>query len=75
MRANQGVLSAVAGAAMLASVAAHAASGPVGDISTSGNPSNWRLLPGQTFNGVSGAFDGVARLLFDTLSGILKTLH
>lgn len=46
-----------------------AAAGPVPTISNTSDPSNWRLLPGQSFNGVGGAMDGVARLLFDTPSG------
>lgn len=32
-------------------------------------PSNWRFTPGQTFNGVAGALDGVARLSFTTAAG------
>lgn len=30
------------------------------------DPSNWRLTAGSTFNGVAGAFDGTALLLFTT---------
>jgi hypothetical protein len=33
------------------------------------DPSNWRFLPGQTFNGVAGALDGVARLSFKNSEG------
>jgi hypothetical protein len=39
---------------------------------TTGNTSavsNWRFAPGQTFNGVAGALDGVARLSFTTSAG------
>jgi hypothetical protein len=39
---------------------------------TTGNttaPSNWRFAPGQVFNGVAGALDGVARLSFTNADG------
>ncbi|MYM29947.1 trypsin-like serine protease [Duganella sp. CY15W] len=32
-------------------------------------PSNWRFTPGQSFNGVAGALDGVARLSFSNSGG------
>ncbi|NRR32999.1 trypsin-like serine protease [Oxalobacteraceae bacterium] len=32
-------------------------------------PSNWRFEPGQVFNGVAGALDGVARLSFSNSGG------
>ncbi|MDT8999683.1 trypsin-like serine protease [Paucibacter sp. APW11] len=32
-------------------------------------PSNWRFAPGQVFNGVVGALDGVARLSFENAGG------
>ena len=32
-------------------------------------PADWRFLPGQSFNGVAGALDGVAMLSFETKSG------
>lgn len=32
-------------------------------------PSNWRFAPGQVFDGVAGALDGVARLTFTTSAG------
>jgi secreted trypsin-like serine protease len=38
-------------------------------ISNTSDPANWRLTPGQSFNGVTGALDGVARLLFTTPQG------
>lgn len=33
------------------------------------SPSDWRFTPGQTFNGVAGALDGVARLSFTNAGG------
>ncbi|MYM67663.1 trypsin-like serine protease [Pseudoduganella sp. FT55W] len=33
------------------------------------DPSNWHFLPGQSFNGVAGALDGVARLSFKNSAG------
>lgn len=33
------------------------------------DPADWRFLPGQSFNGVAGALDGVAMLSFETKSG------
>ncbi len=33
------------------------------------SPADWRFLPGQTFNGVAGALDGVARLSFSNSEG------
>jgi len=48
---------------------------PSGPVETSGNtsaPSNWRLEAGMNFNGVAGAFDGTALLLF-TASGLSGT--
>jgi hypothetical protein len=46
-------------------------SGPIAETANSSSPSNWRLTAGQTFNGVAGAFDGTALLLFTSsqLSG------
>lgn len=32
-------------------------------------PSDWRFLPGQAFNGITGALDGVARLSFSNAEG------
>jgi hypothetical protein len=32
-------------------------------------PANWRFAPGQSFNGVAGALDGVARLSFSNSGG------
>ena len=49
-----------------------AATGPVPNTSNSSAPSNWRLTAGSTFNGVAGAFDGTALLLF-TASGLSGT--
>lgn len=37
---------------------------PAQAISNTSDPANWRVLPGDTFNGVAGALDGTARLLF-----------
>jgi hypothetical protein len=47
-------------------------SGPVADTGNTSAPSNWRLTAGSTFNGVAGAFDGTALLLF-TASGLSGT--
>lgn len=63
-------LAAVA-ASLLAASAAHAGTGDAltpltGNTSA---PSNWRFTPGQAFNGVAGALDGVARLTFVTSAG------
>ncbi|RFP09334.1 PEP-CTERM sorting domain-containing protein [Duganella sp. BJB488] len=33
------------------------------------SPSNWRFVPGQAFNGVAGALDGVARLSYANAGG------
>ncbi|MTV39810.1 trypsin-like serine protease [Duganella radicis] len=33
------------------------------------DPSNWRFTPGQSFNGVAGALDGVARITFSNSAG------
>ncbi len=41
-------------------------SGRVPSTSNSSDVTNWRLTAGSTFNGVAGAFDGTARLLFTT---------
>lgn len=54
----------------LASSAAEAAIGVL--TPTTGNttaPSNWRFAPGQVFNGVAGALDGVAKLSFSNADG------
>ncbi len=32
-------------------------------------PADWRFLPGQSFNGIAGALDGVAMLSFETKGG------
>lgn len=45
------------------------ASLPAQATSNTTAPSNWRFSPGDVFNGVNGALDGVARLLFDTSGG------
>jgi len=47
-------------------------SGPVANTGNTSAPSNWRLTAGSTFNGVAGAFDGTALLLF-TASGLSGT--
>ncbi|MBJ7311096.1 trypsin-like serine protease [Rugamonas sp. CCM 8940] len=59
----------------LALIAAGAAQANSGDYVTplTGNtssPSNWHFLPGQSFNGVAGALDGVARLTFTKPGGV-----
>jgi len=51
----------LAAAALMAGAPAHAV------VSTT-DPANWVLSPGQAFNGVSGALDGVAKLLFTAAS-------
>jgi uncharacterized low-complexity protein len=67
-------LAAVASALLMA-FAAQAANQDmaVGAVDpTTGNtsaPSNWRFAPGQVFNGVAGALDGVAKLSFTTSAG------
>jgi len=79
------VLAPVAIAAAVVTMSAQAASGPVAapslyqvssgmvpDSSSSSSPTNWRLTAGSTFNGVAGAFDGTALLLF-TASGLSGT--
>ncbi|MFT7775550.1 trypsin-like serine protease [Roseateles sp.] len=38
------------------------------DTGNTSAPSNWRFAPGQVFNGVAGALDGVARLSFTAKS-------
>lgn len=54
-------------AALFASAAVAAA--PVPTTGNSSDPVNWRFAPGQSFNGVAGALDGVARLTFSNLGG------
>jgi len=49
-----------------------AASGPVPETGNTSSVANWRLTAGSTFNGVAGAFDGTALLLF-TSSGLTGT--
>jgi hypothetical protein len=44
------------------------ASGPVANTGNTSSPSNWRLTAGMTFNGVQGAFDGTALLMFTSSS-------
>ena len=39
------------------------------DTGNTSAASNWRFLPGQAFNGVAGALDGVARLSFSNANG------
>lgn len=60
---KRSLVSAAAAAALtVTALSAHA-------VSSTSSPSNWRLTPGQSFNGVSGALDGVARILFDNSAG------
>jgi hypothetical protein len=42
------------------------ASGPVATTGNTSGASNWRLTAGMAFNGIQGAFDGTALLLFTT---------
>lgn len=42
------------------------ATGPVANSGNTSAPANWRLTAGSTFNGIAGAFDGTALLLFTT---------
>jgi hypothetical protein len=70
---------ALAAAALVLSASAQAQMGSqlavndtVGRTPTTGNtsaPSNWRFAPGQVFNGVAGALDGVAQLSFSNSQG------
>jgi len=59
MKLNRTLLSAAVASALTV--------GAIGSALATGNtsaPSNWRLTAGSTFNGVAGAFDGTALLLF-----------
>lgn len=59
----------IAGITISTVVATMSALGGIGSaqaVSSSSAPSNWRLLPGMAFNGVSGALDGVARIRYDS---------
>lgn len=69
-------LAALAAALMLGQ-AAHAANAQLSadlvagmepNTGNTSSPSNWRFAPGQVFNGVAGALDGVARLSFTAAS-------
>lgn len=67
-------LAALASALMLAqAVQAAPTAAVVGAVdpmtANTTDPSNWRFAPGQVFNGVAGALDGVARLSFTTPAG------
>lgn len=42
---------------------------PAGAVSNTSAATDWRLYPGQAFNGVEGALDGVARLWFTDSAG------
>lgn len=55
--------------AALVALGALALVGPAQAISNTSASSGWRVLPGDTFNGVAGAMDGITRLLFDTPDG------
>jgi hypothetical protein len=65
-------ITSIAAAAALLALAGGAQAG-FGDLTpNTGNttaPSNWRFAPGQVFDGVAGALDGVARLSFTTSAG------
>jgi hypothetical protein len=65
-------LTSIAAAAALLALTAGVQASP-GDLTpNTGNttaPSNWRFAPGQVFDGVAGALDGVARLSFTTSAG------
>jgi secreted trypsin-like serine protease len=55
---------------VLAVAAAMAVVAPAAQAtSNTSDPTNWRISPGQSFNGVAGAMDGVARILFDNSAG------
>jgi hypothetical protein len=56
------VVAVVCAAASLFHVPAHA-------VSSTSDPVNWRLVPGQVFKGVAGAFDGLARINGTTTYG------
>jgi hypothetical protein len=51
-----------AAAALTAAAAAQA-------VATTSAPSDWRLVPGQSFNGVAGAMDGVVRIAYTDAAG------
>ena len=42
---------------------------PAGAVSNTSGPTDWRLVPGQAFQGVSGALDSTARLWFTDSAG------
>ncbi|WP_229262849.1 trypsin-like serine protease [Duganella radicis] len=58
-------------AALIAIPAAHAnqAASLTPLTANTSAPSDWRFVPGQVFNGVAGALDGVARLSYTNASG------
>ncbi|WP_428504623.1 trypsin-like serine protease [Roseateles sp.] len=58
-----------AAAAMVLSGLAQAQFDPSPLTGNTSAPSNWRFAPGQVFNGVAGALDGVARLSFTAGDG------
>jgi hypothetical protein len=75
------ILAPVALAAVLSAASVQAAEGrmaqpalwtgddKVADTTNTSPTTNWRLTAGSTFNGVVGAFDGTARLLFTPSTG------
>jgi hypothetical protein len=58
---------AVAGAAATLAVNAWGAPAPL--TGNTSSPTEWRFAPGQSFNGVAGALDGVARITFQASTG------
>ena len=62
MNQSIAVKRAAIAAALMAASAAQA-------VSNTTAPADWRLVPGQTFNGVAGALDGVVRLAYTTSAG------
>lgn len=63
-------LAAIAAGLMAASAAqANNAASLTPLTGNTSDPSNWHFLPGQSFNGVAGALDGVARLSFKNSEG------
>ncbi len=53
----------------VAVIAALTAASAAQAVATTSAPSDWRLVPGQTFNGVAGAMDGVVRIAYTDAAG------
>ncbi|MCV2357040.1 trypsin-like serine protease [Paucibacter sp. B2R-40] len=69
--AKHSKFTSIAAAAALLALAGGAQAGgaQTPDTGNTSSPSNWRFAPGQVFDGVAGALDGVARLSFTTAGG------